>query len=267
MADLKADDTGNAIVPVLACVLNQLCIRNDRLPMSQRGVSKFHALRPPAISIKRLPVSAWPSTPRARGECFVLALVYIDRIIQSNPTVRGQLPQHPPSADHHRSCWQPSSSTTSTSTTPTTPRWGACPARRSTALEVEFLFLCNFALFVNTETYSPVLHRAVQPRRQRRQRVQLQPGPARAAARHTRLPVALLPAAAARRPRVVPHTQRRGRPQARGGRRGHDWGEGSGSSRPQSGTAAALRSSRPSCARPPPSAERGGRVAARALSV
>ena len=32
MADLKADDTGNAIVPVLACVLKQLCDRNDRVP-------------------------------------------------------------------------------------------------------------------------------------------------------------------------------------------------------------------------------------------
>jgi hypothetical protein len=25
------DETGTAIVPVLACVLNQLCIRNDRV--------------------------------------------------------------------------------------------------------------------------------------------------------------------------------------------------------------------------------------------
>lgn len=30
-AELKQDDTGSAIVPVLACVLNQLCLRNDRV--------------------------------------------------------------------------------------------------------------------------------------------------------------------------------------------------------------------------------------------
>lgn len=46
------DETGTAIVPVLACVLNQLCYKNDRLAGRQKAVSKFHALRPPAISIK-----------------------------------------------------------------------------------------------------------------------------------------------------------------------------------------------------------------------
>jgi len=85
MADLRADDTGNAIVPVLACVLNQLCLRNDRLPMSQKGLSKFHALRPPAISIKDY-LQRVAKYAACSGECFVLALVYIDRIIQSNPT-------------------------------------------------------------------------------------------------------------------------------------------------------------------------------------
>ena len=51
--ELKTDITAKAIVPVLACVLNQLCARNDRLSISQKAVSlsKFHALRPPSISI------------------------------------------------------------------------------------------------------------------------------------------------------------------------------------------------------------------------
>ena len=31
MSELKQDETGTAIVPVLACVLNQLCMRNDRV--------------------------------------------------------------------------------------------------------------------------------------------------------------------------------------------------------------------------------------------
>ena len=41
-----------AIVPVLACVLNQLCARNDQLPVDQTAITKFHALKPPTISIR-----------------------------------------------------------------------------------------------------------------------------------------------------------------------------------------------------------------------
>jgi len=83
--ELKPDETGNAIVPVLACVLNQLCMRNDRLPMSRGAVSKFHALRPPAISIRDY-LARVAKYAACSGECFVLALVYIDRIIQANPS-------------------------------------------------------------------------------------------------------------------------------------------------------------------------------------
>lgn len=56
-----------------------------QLPMSQKGLSKFHALRPPAISIKDY-LQRVAKYAACSGECFVLALVYIDRIIQSNPT-------------------------------------------------------------------------------------------------------------------------------------------------------------------------------------
>lgn len=42
----------SAIVPVLACVLNQLCARNDQLPVDQTAITKFHALKPPTISIR-----------------------------------------------------------------------------------------------------------------------------------------------------------------------------------------------------------------------
>lgn len=80
---MKPDDVGISIVPVLACVLNQLCARNDRLP--HKGVSKFHALRPPAIGIKDY-LQRVLKYAACSGECFVLSLVYIDRIIQSNPT-------------------------------------------------------------------------------------------------------------------------------------------------------------------------------------
>jgi hypothetical protein len=80
---MKPDEVGTSIVPVLACVLNQLCARNDRL--SHKGVSKFHALRPPAIGIRDY-LQRVLKYAACSGECFVLALVYIDRIIQSNPS-------------------------------------------------------------------------------------------------------------------------------------------------------------------------------------
>ena len=201
MADLKADETGNAIVPVLACVLNQLCMRNDRvrslstqhafdsaacyclvihccvvgprhvkivgavltefllsccllvqLPVSQRGVSKFHALRPPAISIKDY-LQRVAKYAACSGECFVLALVYIDRIIQSNPTfVVNSLNIHRLlitsimlaakffDDQYFNNAYY--------------AKVGGVPCSEINSLEVEFLFLCNFALFVNTETYS-----------------------------------------------------------------------------------------------------------------
>jgi len=152
MSDLKSDDTGNAIVPVLACVLQQLCLRNDRLPLSNRGVSKFHALRPPAISIKDylLRVAKYAA---CSGECFVLALVYIDRIIQSNSSfVVNSLNIHRLlitsimlaakffDDQYFNNAYY--------------AKVGGVPCTEINSLEVEFLFLCNFALFVNTDTYS-----------------------------------------------------------------------------------------------------------------
>jgi len=152
MADLRADDTGNAIVPVLACVLNQLCLRNDRLPMSQKGLSKFHALRPPAISIKDY-LQRVAKYAACSGECFVLALVYIDRIIQSNPTfVVNSLNIHRLlitsimlAAKFFDDQYFNNSYYS---------KVGGVPCNEINSLEVEFLFMCNFTLFVTTDTYS-----------------------------------------------------------------------------------------------------------------
>ena len=159
--------------------------------MSQRGVSKFHALRPPAISIKDY-LQRVAKYAACSGECFVLALVYIDRIIQSNPTfVVNSLNIHRllitsimlaakffddqvcASATHttaHQRCvgWDVGQRCGSLCTHLSAMRVcalqyfnnayyakvGGVPCTEINSLEVEFLFLCNFALFVNTETYS-----------------------------------------------------------------------------------------------------------------
>lgn len=150
--ELKADDTGAAIVPVLACVLNQLCDRNDHHPDNLKiHPSKFHALRPPAITIKDylLRIAKYAA---CSGECFVLALVYIDRIIQSNPTfVVNSLNIHRLlitsvmlaakffDDQYFNNAYY--------------AKVGGVPRGEMNSLEVEFLFMTNFTLFVPTEQY------------------------------------------------------------------------------------------------------------------
>lgn len=149
--ELKADETGAAIVPVLGCVLNQLCDRNDQLPDNANGLSKFHALRPPAISIKDylLRIAKYAA---CSGECFVLALVYIDRIIQSNPTfVVNSLNIHRLlitsvmlaakffDDQYFNNAYY--------------AKVGGVPRGEMNSLEVEFLFMTNFTLFVPTDQY------------------------------------------------------------------------------------------------------------------
>lgn len=149
--ELKVDETGASIVPVLGCVLNQLCDRNDHLPDNTNGLSKFHALRPPAISIKDylLRIAKYAA---CSGECFVLALVYIDRIIQSNPTfVVNSLNIHRLlitsvmlaakffDDQYFNNAYY--------------AKVGGVPRGEMNSLEVEFLFMTNFTLFVPTEQY------------------------------------------------------------------------------------------------------------------
>jgi len=149
--EVKPDETGKAIVPVLACVLGQLCTRNDRLQINQKNVSKFHALRPPAITIKDylLRIAKYAA---CSGECFVLALVYIDRIIQANPTfVVNSLNIHRLlitsvmlaakffDDQYFNNAYY--------------AKVGGVPCVEMNSLEVEFLFMTNFTLYVATDTY------------------------------------------------------------------------------------------------------------------
>jgi hypothetical protein len=149
--ELKQDETGKAIVPVLACVLKQLCDRNDRLPVSGKTISKFHAQRPPAITIADylLRIAKYGL---CSGECFVLALVYIDRIIQQNPTfVVNSLNIHRLlitsvmlaakffDDQYFNNAYY--------------AKVGGVPPPEMNTLEVEFLFMTNFSLFVTTDTY------------------------------------------------------------------------------------------------------------------
>ena len=51
--DMKPNEARRKkLVPVLARVLAELCKRNDHIPVDPSHVTKFHALRAPAISIE-----------------------------------------------------------------------------------------------------------------------------------------------------------------------------------------------------------------------
>mmetsp|Transcript_34438 Transcript_34438/g.83304 ORF Transcript_34438/g.83304 Transcript_34438/m.83304 type:complete len:216 (-) Transcript_34438:266-913(-) len=149
--ETRPDKTGKAIVPVLACVLNQLCQRNDQLTLDPKYVSKFHALRPPGITIRDY-LERIAKYAACSGECFVLALVYIDRIIQSNPNfVVNSLNIHRLlitsvmisakffDDQYFNNAYY--------------AKVGGVPCKEMNSLEVEFLFLTNFSLFVTYDTY------------------------------------------------------------------------------------------------------------------
>ena len=73
---------GAAVIKVLAAVLERLVSANGKIAEMDPGViTRFHALKPPSISVlsylQRIHKYASCST-----ECFILALIYIDRLIQ-----------------------------------------------------------------------------------------------------------------------------------------------------------------------------------------
>lgn len=91
-AAAASGERGKAFVKVLSCVLTRLVAANDAVP-DPGPVTKFHALRPPAISILDY-CSRIHKYASASPECFVLALVYIDRLIQRNSLLLTSLNVH-----------------------------------------------------------------------------------------------------------------------------------------------------------------------------
>lgn len=85
---------GLAVVRVLGSVLERLITANVTLARADSGqVTKFHALKAPGIGIlqylERIHKYASCST-----ECFILALIYIDRLIQGNNFLLTELNVH-----------------------------------------------------------------------------------------------------------------------------------------------------------------------------
>lgn len=137
------------MMEVLADVLSRLVEANDS--QEQRpAITKFHALRPPSISILDY-LTRILRYANCSGECFVLALVYIDRLIRHQNFVICGLNIHRvivtsitlaakffDDAFYNNVYYA---------------KIGGVPVRELNSLELEFLFLINFTLHVSPLDY------------------------------------------------------------------------------------------------------------------
>jgi len=142
---------GIAVVRVLAAVLDRLVSSNAPLAQAEPGqVTKFHALNVPGIGIlqylERIHKYASCST-----ECFVLALIHIDRLIQRNNFLLTELNVHRvvitavllaakffDDAYYNNAYYA---------------KVGGVLVSEMNGLEVEFLFRINFSLHVRSDVF------------------------------------------------------------------------------------------------------------------
>jgi len=147
-----SNEEGIVVVRVLAAVLERLVSANNGVASVDPGpVTKFHALKAPSISVlnylERIHKYASCST-----ECFVLALIYIDRLIQRNNFLLTELNVHRvvitgvllaakffDDAYYNNAYYA---------------KVGGVLVSEMNSLEVEFLFRINFSLHVTPDVYS-----------------------------------------------------------------------------------------------------------------
>lgn len=139
-------------VEALSYVLMRLCERNNKRISSATPVTRFHALRPPQITIKDY-LKRIAKFSHCSEECFVLALIYIDRLILSNRTFLVNIynvhrlviasvmvaakffdDQYFNNAHYGRV--------------------GGVSCKEMNQLEIEFLFMINYDLLVKNELYT-----------------------------------------------------------------------------------------------------------------
>eukprot|EP00979_Chaetoceros_neogracilis_P007515 scaffold1588_cov206-Chaetoceros_neogracile.AAC.3 len=140
---------GKAVVAVLAAVLERLVNSNAHVPNGEH-VTKFHALKAPAISIKQY-LGRVHKYASCSTECFILALIYIDRLIQRNNFILSELNVHRvcitavllaakffDDAYYNNAYYA---------------KVGGVLVSEMNGLEVEFLFRINFSLHVTPEVF------------------------------------------------------------------------------------------------------------------
>lgn len=148
----QQNNEGLIVVRVLGAVLEKLVAANANLAKVDPGqVTKFHALKAPAIGIvqylERIHKYASCST-----ECFILALIYIDRLIQANNFLLTELNVHRVAITsillaakffddaYYNNAYY--------------AKVGGVLISEMNRLEVEFLFRINFSLHVSPDLYN-----------------------------------------------------------------------------------------------------------------
>lgn len=151
LTDEEVANKGSALVDVLSCVLTRLVAANDQKLIGRRPtMTKFHALRPPEISVHAY-LQRILKFAACSPECFVLALVYIDRLIRGNRFVLSSLNVHRViitsvmlaakffDDQYFKNRYY--------------AQVGGIPCAEINSLELEFLFSINFSLHVKPDDF------------------------------------------------------------------------------------------------------------------
>jgi len=147
-------------IDVLACVLNQLCGANDNDAMASscaentsNQLTKFHALSKPSVPILEYATGLLRHS-ECSPECFVAALIYMDCLVRKYParlavnsfTVhRLLLSALVVAIKNHEDTFYSNHFYATI---------GGVDKREMNSLEIEFLFACDFNLFIARETYA-----------------------------------------------------------------------------------------------------------------
>jgi len=160
----------NKLVDVLSDVLNRLCDRNDQFIMNNTPVTRFHALQATQITIKFY-LQRIAKYSSCSEECFVLALIYIDRIIRKNSNFRVN------SLNVHRLMITSIMLGAKYSynhyfNNAYFGKIGGVSLKEMNLLEIEFLFMINFNLYVETSMYETYNERLLMSHSQPQENVQ-----------------------------------------------------------------------------------------------
>lgn len=163
------EERRNKLVNILATLLTRLCERNDHFTV-QSPITRFHALQPPQITITTYLLRIARYT-NCSEECFVLALIYIDRLINKNGNFQVlYLNVHRliiisimVSAKYFDDQYYNNAYFATV---------GGVSCKEIGLLEIEFLFMLNFNLYVETGLFELYSRRLIKHSRNHGQRKQ-----------------------------------------------------------------------------------------------
>jgi hypothetical protein len=149
--ELTRTQADREIIPVLSYVLKHMVTQNDKVPPQHCAVTIFHAGNLPAISIQDYLERMMKYAP-CSTECFIMGLVYIDRIIHNNKhflltsfnvhrlLITGVML----AAKFFDDCYYNNAYYA---------KVGGVPCTEMNILELEFLFLIKFSLNVSSDIF------------------------------------------------------------------------------------------------------------------